>query len=455
MTQQLDRSAPPVVPKSEHLDNLVRVLDLIRAGSARTRPELTRRSGLGRNVVTARVGELLDHGLVEESGLGRSSGGRAPRELRLRADAGVVLVAPLGATGGSAGVTDLAGRLLDHRVVDLDIGTGPEPALGHVEELLDELLGSASVPPGAGVYGIGVGVPGPVEFASGRPVTPPIMPGWDGYDIRGRLARRYQAPVWVDNDVNLLALGELRGGVARGESDLIYIKIGTGIGAGLVFSGQLHRGAQGCAGDIGHVAVVEDTGIICRCDNVGCLESLAGGLALARDGMAAALAGDSPVLARIAWEGRQLTAEDVGRAAQHGDAAAVALIARSGRLVGETLATLVNAFNPSVVVVGGGVAEAGDLLLATVRETVYRRSLPLATRDLRIVQSPVSRDTELLGSAFMVLDELFSPACLRLWLFGRSPAGRPEIAAASGPSRGAHLRTAAGSGYQRGGSHLL
>lgn len=431
MKQQLDGLADRAVPEIEHLDSLVRLLDLVRSDTARTRPELARLSGLGRNVVAQRVVELLDHRLLEEDGLGRSSGGRAPRELHLRADAGVVLVAPLGATGGSVGVTDLAGRLLDSRVAEFDIADGPEAVLGRVDELLDALLDSPAVPAGAQVYGVGIGVPGPVEFASGRPVSPPIMPGWDGYDVRGRFAGRYGAPVWVDNDANLLALGELRGGVARGEANMMCIKVGTGIGAGLVFSGRLHRGAQGCAGDIGHVAVSADTGIICRCGNVGCLEALAGGAALARDGAAAAVAGDSPTLAKIVQEGRRVTAGDVGRAAQHGDATSVALMTRSGRLVGETLATLVNAFNPAMVVVGGGVADAGDLLLAAIRETVYRRSLPLATRDLRIVRSPVSRDTELLGAAFMVLDELFGPACLRLWLPARSPAGRPEVAAAS------------------------
>ena len=129
--------------------------------------------------------------------------------------------------------------------------------------------------PGA-LWGIGIGVPGPVEFATGRPVSPPIMPGWDGYPIRERFAARYGAPVWVDNDVNVLALGEWRSGVAAGHDDVVVVKIGTGIGAGIISGGRLHRGAQGSAGDVGHIQVVDDPAVVCRCGNIGCLEALAG-----------------------------------------------------------------------------------------------------------------------------------------------------------------------------------
>ncbi len=140
---------------------------------------------------------------------------------------------------------------------------------------------------------MGAGLPGPVEFAEGRPVVPPIMPGWDGYPVRERLSARYQVPAWVDNDVNVMALGELRAGIGRGEQELLYIKVGTGIGAGVVSRGRLHRGAQGAAGDIGHVSVLDDDSVLCRCGNTGCLEALVGGYALARDGLAAGRTGRS------------------------------------------------------------------------------------------------------------------------------------------------------------------
>ncbi|NMH98786.1 ROK family protein [Pseudonocardia sp. K10HN5] len=413
----------------DQLDSLVAVLDMVRFGEARTRPELSRRAGLGRTVITQRLGQLIGSGLLEEGQLGRSTGGRAPRELRFRAEAGAVLVAELGATGLSAGLTDLAGNLLVHRDATWDIAAGPEATLSLVEELFDALLADGHPSP---VWGIGVGVPGPVEFASGRPVAPPIMPGWDGYPVRDRLAARYDVPVWVDNEVNTMALGEVRAGLARDVADMIYVKIGTGIGAGLVSGGRLHRGAQGCAGDIGHVALVSSVpgaaDVVCRCGNVGCLEALAGGAALARDATVAAGEGRSPVLAQRLEQG-PLQALDVVTAAEFGDPVAVELLQRAGRLVGETLAALVNFYNPAMVLLGGGVGASGDLLLASIRHAVYRRSLPLATRDLQIARSPLSGRAGLLGAAFMVVDELLSRERLGRWIGHGTPAGRPTLAA--------------------------
>ena len=255
-------------PANDQLDTLVSVLDMVRAGHARTRPELGRRSGLGRTVITQRVQQLIDCGLLEEGALGPSSGGRAPRELRFRADAGHLLVAEIGATTLKVAVTDLAGTLLEQQETAADITRGPEHSLHQVEQMFTAAVTAqpAEAPP---IWGIGVSVPGPVEFATGRTIAPPIMPGWDGYPVRERLADAFDVPVWVDNDVNLMALGELRSGLAQGERDVVYIKIGTGIGAGLISGGRLHRGAQGCAGDVGHVAVVDNTSIVCRCGKPG------------------------------------------------------------------------------------------------------------------------------------------------------------------------------------------
>ena len=426
MTAQL-RTAP-----AGELDTLVSVLDLVRSGAACTRPDLVRRSGLGRTVVTQRVQQLLDARLLVEGALGPSSGGRAPRELAFHADAGHLLVAEIGSTTLTVAVADLAGTLRAQRQVAADVTRGPVATLRDVEAQFRTLLAerAADAPP---LWGIGVSVPGPVEFATGHAIAPPIMPGWDGYPVRERLAGTFGVPVWVDNDVNLMALGELRAGLARGERDVVLIKIGTGIGAGLVSGGRLHRGAQGCAGDVGHVAVAAseaegDADVVCRCGKTGCLEALAGGAALAREAEAAAASGASPYLAALAKEGRALDARDVSDAAQHGDPFSVGLLTRSGRLVGAMLATLVNFYNPSLIIIGGGVAASGDLLLAAVREAVYRRSLPLATRHLRIMQSPLSDRAALTGAAATVVDELLSQELLAHWIPLGSPAGRPELA---------------------------
>nr|WP_237453860.1 ROK family transcriptional regulator [Pseudonocardia sp. SID8383] len=410
------------------MDTLVTVLDLVRSGGARTRPELARRSGLGRTVVSQRLGQLEAAGLVTEGDLGTSTGGRAPRELRFRADAGVLLVASLGVTGFDAGVADLSGRLVDHRSRAWDIATGPEASLSRVESLFDELLADRGAP---AVWGVGLGVPGPVEFASGRPVAPPIMPGWDGYPVRDRLATRYDAPAFVDNEVNLMALGEYRAGRGVGSPDLVLVKIGTGIGAGLISGGRLHRGAQGSAGDIGHVGLTGSVPgaeqVVCRCGNVGCLEAFAGGAALARDATAAALDNRGEHLTERLAKAGEITSDDVVRAAEFGDRVAVELLSRAGRLVGDTVAAIVNFFNPSTILLGGRVGTSGDLLLAGVRQSVYRRSLPLATRDLQIARASLGERAGPTGAGCMVVDELFGRDLLARWIPHGSPAGMPGL----------------------------
>lgn len=390
----------------EQVDSLVTVLDAVRNGAATTRPEVAHLTGLGRNVVTQRVKELVSAGLLAEGDLGPSTGGRAPRELRFRAEAGVLLVAVLGATSIEVALADLAGNLHHHHGEAADVTEGPEPVLTRVAELFQEILDA--LPEGTEIGGVGLGLPGPVEFETGTPVSPPIMPGWDGYDVRGFFSSRFRAPVWVDNDVNVMALGELRGGLAAGHHDVVLIKVGSGIGAGLVSRGALHRGAQGCAGDIGHVAVGEST-TPCRCGQLGCLEAHAGGFALARDGDALARSGKSELLAQVIADGHPVTAETVIQAALRGDLAARELVSTSGHLVGEALAGIVNFFNPSLILVGGGVAASGEIYMTELRRSVFNRSLPLATRTLQIMQSRPSDRAGLRGAAFMVVDELLSP----------------------------------------------
>jgi glucokinase-like ROK family protein len=404
----------------EALDALVLVLDEIRLGRSRSRSELVERTGLGRAIVAQRVGELLERGLVVEGDPGPSTGGRPPRRIAFRADAGHLLLADLGATSVDVALTSLDGRILTHRDEPARIEGGPEPALERVERLFDELVASTPDVPGL-LWGIGIAVPGPVEFATGRPISPPIMPGWDGYPIRERLAVRFGAPVWVDNDVNVLALGESRSGVAAGHDDVVVVKIGTGIGAGLISRGRLHRGAQGSAGDVGHIQVIEDPSVVCRCGNVGCLEALAGGGALGRAGEEAARDGRSVRLRTALDQRGGVTAEDVARAASAGDGVAIALLEGAGRRVGAMLAGVVNFFNPSLVVVGGGVSNSPDVLLGAIRETVFRRSLPLATRDLSIQRSSLGGLAGVIGASSMVVDELFSRDAIGTWL----PAGDP------------------------------
>jgi glucokinase-like ROK family protein len=409
---------------------LVEILDYFRRHGSCTRGALAEAIGLSRAVITQRLAALIHYGLIAEDGVGPSTGGRAPRRLRFCADAGHLLVADLGATSIDVAVTDLEGRILGHRDEPADIAAGPEQILGRVDDLFADLRSATRDLPGE-LWGVGIGIPGPVEFRTGRPISPPIMPGWDGYAIRERFAERYDAPVWVDNDVNLLALGEWRSGIAAGHDQAVVLKIGTGIGAGIISNGHIHRGAQGSAGDVGHIQVVDDAAVICRCGNVGCLEALAGGGALGRVGEAAALAGESPRLRTALDQHGHVTAADVARAASFGDPVAVGMLQDAGRRVGLVLASIVNFFNPSLIVVGGGVAQSGDQLLASIRETVYRRSLPLATRDLVIQRSSLGAMAGVVGASAMVVDQLFSRESMARWRQAEGPSAILEAARAA------------------------
>jgi glucokinase-like ROK family protein len=414
--------------QEEQLDALVAVLNEVRDYGHRSRSDIIRSTGLTRSVVAQRVSELLDRGLLVEGRLGPSTGGRAPRQLEFPAASGHILTADLGATSIDVAVADLAGNILVHRDEPADIGDGPERILGRVQTLFDELTSGDAEIPGE-LWGVGVGVPGPVDFGGGYVVAPPIMPGWGDFPIRQTFAARYNVPVWVDNDVNVMTLGELRAGAARGHRTVVFVKIGTGICDGIVIDGKLHRGAQGSAGDVGHTQVTSDDAVVCRCGKIGCLEAMAGGAALARDAMALARNGTSLALAqRMAEQDGRLAASDVSWAASHGDVASTQLISRAGHLIGEMLSSMVHILNPSLIVVGGGVAAAGDTLLAAIREAVYRRSLPLATRELEIRRSALGSRSGVVGVASMVIDELFSRECLASWFDVGSPNGRPDLA---------------------------
>jgi glucokinase-like ROK family protein len=290
-----------------------------------------------------------------------------------------------------------------HVAESVDLRRGPELVLGRATELIEKLARDLGVQ----LAGIGVGVPGPVRFREGMPVSPPIMPGWNEYPVRDIIARRFGCPVLVDNDVNVMAVGEHWGGVAKSVENYLFVKIGTGIGCGIVIRGEVYRGIDGCAGDIGHINVDPD-GPVCACGNSGCLEAMFGGAALVRDALAAARADRSEALAERLASKSKITAEDVGQCAAEGDAVAVGLIRDGGQRVGLVLAGLVSFFNPSMIVIGGGLAGLGHVLLAEIRGVVYRRSLPLATGNLPIVLSELGSSAGVVGAAVMISDHVFS-----------------------------------------------
>ncbi len=378
------------------LRGLGELLSLVRASGPLTRAEVMQLTGLARSTVNQRLDALVDAGLIRSAGESASTGGRRPERFAFDAEVGVLLLADVGASEMRTAVCNLSGRIDHERDVPIDVAAGPAAVLGVIGELFTGLLKDAGRDP-ADVRGIGISVPGPVEFATGRVVSPPIMTGWDGYDIPGHFRDRYACPVLVDNDVNAMAYGEYRA-EHPDVAHLLMVKVGTGVGCGIVAGGQILRGAQGAAGDIGHTRV-EVTGTEappeCRCGNIGCVEAYAGGWALARDLRAAGrtVEGVDDVVALIAA----------------GDPAAVRLTRRAGRILGASIAYAVSLLNPSVVLVGGQLAAAEQHLLAGIREMVYQRSLPLATRSIAIARGRLGLHAGVIGLAHLLADTIFAP----------------------------------------------
>ncbi|MFF5788738.1 ROK family protein [Streptomyces sp. NPDC012693] len=382
-----------------------RLLRLLRDGGPSSRAQLGERVDLSRSKLAVEVDRLLETGLVVADGLAASRGGRRSHNVRL-APTLRFLGIDIGATSIDVAVTNAELEVLGHLNHPTDVREGPvavfEQALSIVGKL--KSLGLADE-----LAGAGIGVPGPVRFPDGVPVAPPIMPGWDGFPVREALSQDLGCPVMVDNDANLMAMGEQHAGVARSVGDFLYVKIGTGIGCGIVLGGEVHRGTTGSAGDIGHIQV-EPEGRACGCGNRGCLEAHFSGSALARDAEEAARGGRSVELAGRLETLGTLTAEDVAAAAAAGDAVSLDLIRAGGDRVGQVIAGLVSSFNPGLVVIGGGVTGLGHTLLASVRTQVYRRSLPLATRNLPIVLGELGSTAGVIGAARLISDHLFSPA---------------------------------------------
>jgi len=381
-----------------------RILAQLRDDGPLSKAQLADRLAVSRTTIASEVARLAALGLARETGPAASRGGRRSTVVDL--DPAIRFVGiSIGATGMSVGVTDGRLAVLGSRHLACDIRRGPEAVLAVALAGVREVMADLGLEK---VTGAGVGVPGPVDFDRGVPVSPPIMPGWDGFPVRDTVARDLGCPALLDNDVNLLAIGEQHAGVARTTRDFLYVKIGTGIGCGIVLGGELYRGVDGCAGDIGHIRL-DESGPTCACGNTGCLEAFSGGTALARDATAAARAGRSPALAALLAQQGTLTAADVGIALTQGDAQAVQLIRESGRRVGQVLATLVSFFNPGLIVIGGGVTALGHSLLAEIRGATYRRSLPLATGSLPIVLSELGDEGGVIGGARLISGSVYAP----------------------------------------------
>lgn len=367
------------------------VLELVRSSGPISRTELGRLTGLALSTVSSHIAELEEAGLVEEAGDGDSRGGRRPRLVRLREDGSVVLAADLGTHHARLGVASVAGRLLEVAEQPILLESGPEIVLDEVCARLERLVEGMGNPH---IVGIGMGLPGPVEFPSGLVTSPSRMPGWQGTSVVDLLEKRLSVPAAVDNDANLLALGELRAWSGEGLRHLIAVKVGGGIGCGVICNGLLYRGAVGVAGDISHVrlaSVAPDEARPCACGNRGCLETVASGAALLEEVSAAGLSVSTQ-------------AELVSKV-QSGDPVASHVVRNAGRHLGEVLAVVVNFFNPQALLLGGMLANANPLVVA-VNAAIYERCFPVASRSVLISQTKAGPHAGLLGAVALVLDSV-------------------------------------------------
>jgi predicted NBD/HSP70 family sugar kinase len=360
-------------------------------------------TGLARSTVSASLDELLDWGVLEEAGeVARPIRGRPAHRLVLSRRAGVLLVVDLDVQGARLAVFDLAQQVLARDNLAVDVRDGPTQTLGRIADRLDQLLGARRIPPEQ-LRAVVLGLPAPVDVRGGVPVRPPIMPGWDGFPVAQTVAARFGCAALVDNDANLMALGEARA-LPPDQCPMLLVKVASGIGGGLVRAdGLLHHGIDGAAGDVGHVRVPGAEDVRCHCGGMGCIEAIASVNAIAerliRDGRPPSGTG-SPV----EW------LQDLLR---RGDPAAAECVTEAAALLGGVVATLVHFYNPSRVVITGPITQASDHLLAGVRSVVYQQGLPLATRNLTLAHSVLGDDAGLAGGVVTGIEHVLSPDVIR------------------------------------------
>lgn len=365
------------------------VLQLIREGSCRTRKELIERTGLSRSTITDRLDRLIEAGYVHEPGVASSAGGRPPSVLEVNSANHLTLVADLGACHARVALTDLSARPLAEESTEMRIELGPDRVMSWVRQAFQRLLDRCGQD-AARVRAVGLDLPGSVDRASGRVLRSFLMPGWDDHPVRDSLSELFDVPILVENDAKAMALGEWWS-VHRGTRSLLLVKVSTGIGAGLVLDGRVYRGVDEGAGNIGHVRLRETDDRVCTCGSRGCVASLASGHALAGD-----LGLDS--------------SREVVRLVHAGDPGAIARAQEAGRTLGVVLATAVSLLNPGVLVLAGDMAETREHYLTGIRESVYRRSLPYTTRNLKIVTSALGERAGIVGTAVMLMEHVLAPA---------------------------------------------
>lgn len=409
-----------VVSPQDSWSHVSEIVRLVKTGEAPTRPEMVRATRLSRNTVTLRVQTAYDLGLIEPSGETRSLGGRAAEVWKFRGEAGHVLVGMIGTSNQFyVALADLDGALVERADHAWQIEEGPETSLQAMAVEMRRLLAAHQV---ERPWGIGIGMPAPINFQTGKNVDP-VAPGrlvyrWPpDFDVRRWFIEEFSVPVWTDSVINLTALGAST--EPSCPPDMIYVRIGTGLGAALLSGGRLHRGASWVAGELNHVTMTDDPQRLCPCGRIGCLETYASGWAMLGDGIRAAKESRSPFLAAIA-KTRQLELDDINDGVLNGDSACVEIVIRTAEMLGRALATLITVFNPARVTIGGFPIAHNGLLQSVLRRTIHTHTLAASVAHLELTQGDIHKDS-LAGAVELVTNSLLSPGSLAEW----GPLGSP------------------------------
>jgi predicted NBD/HSP70 family sugar kinase len=376
-----------IPPGTQHQSR--RIVELIARGTAISRSEIAKKLGLAPSTVSLRVQELVDIGVVHEDGVGQSRGGRRPRLLRLKEDQGSIMVGDVGGRHVRIGRLDLAGVLLDTIDLDVRLNAGPEETLRAIADAMLRMSDEAGSAHGR-IRGVAIALPGPVNLASRSVDLPSRMPGWQGFRVGDWLENEFGVAAVVDNDANLMALGEHHAQL-ESQTHSITVKAGTAIGSGIIVNGAIHHGATGAAGDVTHTRIAAAGDLPCSCGNVGCLETVASGAGLVRQlslrGISVASTAEVLALARDA------------------DPVATTLVRTAGTYLGEVLSSVVNFFNPHALFLSGGMASC-EPFIAAVRSSIYEGCHPLVTQKLRIEPASTGPNAALLGGGRAVVEQM-------------------------------------------------
>jgi len=393
--------------KHIHKINTVKVLNVIRNCNRISRADVARTTGLSAPTVSRIVEDLIDADLVQETGEGDSQGGRRPTLLQFAGALNRIIGIDLGTTNIYGVLCDLNAKILVEKSRPTCVAKGFRSIIRRTSELIEELEASSG-PRSRPVLGVGLAVAGLIDRERNVVEFSPDF-HWENVDVQRELARRHSIPIVFDNVTRVMALGEICFGVGKRFRNFVCVNVGYGIGGGIVIDGEPVFGPRGIAGEIGHMTLDRNSGRLCDCGNFGCLEALASGNAIAKEARARLQAGEDSVLRTMCGDAIDgVTAEMVANAAKKGDPMALDIFHRAAEYLGIGIAALINLLDPEAVVIGGGVAQAGDLLFDIVRKTVSLRALSKIADDAAILPASFGMKAAAMGAVALVLNKVIN-----------------------------------------------